>query len=60
MSVSAAVLLLWDKALVWIVALSSGTSGGVLAPLLILGGALGAIEAHWMPFGDSGFWALWA
>jgi CIC family chloride channel protein len=57
-SVSAAVLLLWDKMLVWIVALSSGTSGGVLAPLLILGGALGAIEAHWMPFGDAGFWAL--
>jgi H+/Cl- antiporter ClcA len=58
MSLSAAVMLLWDKMLVWIVALSSGTSGGVLAPLLILGGALGAIEAHWMPFGDAGFWAL--
>ena len=58
MSISAAAMLLWDKALVWVVALSSGTSGGVLAPLLILGGALGAIEAHWMPFGDSGFWAL--
>jgi H+/Cl- antiporter ClcA len=58
MSLSAAVLLLWDKMLVWIVALSSGTSGGVLAPLLILGGALGAIVAHWMPFGDAGFWAL--
>ena len=27
------------KALVWLVALGSGTSGGVLAPLLILGGA---------------------
>jgi H+/Cl- antiporter ClcA len=58
MSIGAAVTLLWDKMLVWIVALSSGTSGGVLAPLLILGGALGAIEAHWMPFGDAGFWAL--
>jgi CBS domain-containing protein len=30
----------------------------VLAPLLILGGALGALESHIMPFGDSGFWAL--
>jgi CIC family chloride channel protein len=58
MSLGAAAMLLWDKMLVWIVALSSGTSGGVLAPLLILGGALGAIEAHWMPFGDAGFWAL--
>jgi len=58
LSMSALLILLFDKAFVWIVALSSGTSGGVLAPLLILGGALGAVEAHWMPFGDTGFWAL--
>jgi CBS domain-containing protein len=58
LGLSAALILLADKAFVWIVALSSGTSGGVLAPLLILGGALGAVEAHWMPFGDAGFWAL--
>jgi len=54
----AAAALLIGKAVVWIVALSSGTSGGVLAPLLIMGGALGALEAHFLPFGDSGFWAL--
>ena len=35
--------LLAVKAAIWIVALLSGTSGGVLAPLLIMGGALGAI-----------------
>ena len=58
MTMGAAATLLWDKALVWITALSSGTSGGVLAPLLILGGALGALEGHFMPFGDPGFWAL--
>jgi hypothetical protein len=46
------------KAAIWIVALSSGTSGGVLAPLLIMGGALGAIEGHFLPFADTGFWAL--
>ena len=40
------------KAAIWIIALSSGTSGGVLAPLLMLGGALGAIEGHWLPGGD--------
>jgi H+/Cl- antiporter ClcA len=50
--------LLLGKATVWVVALSSGTSGGVLAPLLIIGGALGYLEAHFMPFGDTGFWAL--
>jgi CBS domain-containing protein len=58
LSLQAALSLLVDKAAVWIVALSSGTSGGVLAPLLIMGGALGALEAHFAPFGDSGFWAL--
>jgi H+/Cl- antiporter ClcA len=36
LSTAAIVTLLWDKALVWIVALSSGTSGGVLAPLKLL------------------------
>ena len=50
--------LLVDKAGIWIVSLSSGTSGGVLAPLLIMGGALGAVESHIMPFGSAGFWAL--
>src|SRR6185437_979314 len=58
LAIPAVILLLTDKAAVWIAALSSGTSGGVLAPLLIMGGALGALEAHWMPFGGQGFWAL--
>jgi chloride channel protein, CIC family len=49
--------LLIGKVLVWAISLGSGTSGGVLAPLLIMGGALGAIEAHWMPMGDAGLWA---
>lgn len=46
------------KALAWSIALGSGTSGGVLAPLLIMGGALGAFEARWIPIGDPGLWAL--
>src|ERR1043166_5814904 len=50
--------LLIGKALVWAISLGSGTSGGVLAPLLIMGGALGAIEAHWIPIGDAGLWAM--
>jgi H+/Cl- antiporter ClcA len=49
--------LLVVKAIVWLVALGSGTSGGVLAPLLILGGALGALIGQFLP-GASGFWAL--
>jgi H+/Cl- antiporter ClcA/CBS domain-containing protein len=46
------------KALIWAIALGSGTSGGVLAPLLIMGGSLGAIEAHWIHLGDTGLWAM--
>jgi len=58
MTMHDAVALLIGKCAVWIVALSSGTSGGVLAPLLIMGGALGALEAHYLPFADAGFWAI--
>lgn len=53
-----ALLLLIGKAIVWSVALGSGTSGGVLAPLLMMGGALGALESHLIPVGDAGLWAL--
>jgi CBS domain-containing protein len=50
--------LLLAKALMWAVALGSGTSGGVLAPLLIMGGALGALEASVIPGHDAGLWAM--
>lgn len=53
-----AVGLLIGKSLVWSSALGSGTSGGVLAPLLIIGGAVGAVLAQWIPAGDSGLWAM--
>ncbi len=56
--VAAAVIgLLIGKSLVWSVALGSGTSGGVLAPLLMMGGALGALAAGFLPVGDAGLWA---
>jgi chloride channel protein, CIC family len=54
----AVLLLLVVKAVIWSVALGSGTSGGVLAPLLIMGGALGAVFGDFMPIGDVGLWAL--
>jgi H+/Cl- antiporter ClcA len=49
--------LLLVKSAIWIVALASGTSGGVLAPLLILGGSAGWLEGQYLPGGAS-FWAL--
>ncbi|NLS05496.1 chloride channel protein [Rhizobium sp. P32RR-XVIII] len=53
----AVIAILLVKAGIWLVALSSGTSGGVLAPLLILGGALGWLVGLAFP-GEPGFWAL--
>ncbi len=46
------------KAVIWSVALGSGTSGGVLAPLLMMGGALGGVEAWVLPAEGAGFWPL--
>ena len=39
-------------------ALGSGTSGGVLAPLLIMGGGMGAALAGFLPAASPGFWPL--
>jgi len=56
----AAIALLVVKGIIWVVALASGTSGGTLAPLLMMGGAVGVLEAHFLPFGNAGFWSLLA
>ena len=56
--VSSAVLLLAAKAVMWVTALGSGTSGGVLAPLLTLGAGLGVVLAQVLPGGSPGLWAL--
>jgi len=50
--------LLIAKVIIWTVALGSGTSGGVLAPLLMMGAGLGCVLGHWMPGGDPRLWAL--
>jgi chloride channel protein, CIC family len=46
------------KSTIWAVSLGSGTSGGVLAPLLMVGGALGGFEAGFLPVEGAGFWPL--
>jgi chloride channel protein, CIC family len=55
-AVIAGVLLV--KSAIWIVSLGSGTSGGVLAPLLMMGAALGGVEAMFLPHEGAGFWPL--
>ncbi|MBF7013795.1 chloride channel protein [Novosphingobium resinovorum] len=57
LALRAAIALLAVKAAVWLIALGSGTSGGVLAPLLLLGGALGYLLGEVLP-GGSALWAL--
>jgi CIC family chloride channel protein len=46
------------KSIIWSFSLGSGTSGGVLAPLLMMGGALGGLEAMAFPAEGAGFWPL--
>ncbi len=46
------------KTLIWGLSLGSGTSGGVLAPVFMIGGALGTLEGHLFPAVGPGFWAL--
>ncbi|HEY3791999.1 MAG TPA: chloride channel protein [Bradyrhizobium sp.] len=56
-ALSAVVAILLVKSAIWIIALASGTSGGVLAPLLIFGGCAGWLEGQLLP-GEHGAWAL--
>lgn len=46
------------KSIIWAVSLGSGTSGGVLAPLLLMGGALGGLLSSFLPNEGAGFWPL--
>jgi H+/Cl- antiporter ClcA len=55
-TVIAGVLLV--KSAIWVISLGSGTSGGVLAPLLMMGAALGGLEAFFLPQQGAGFWPL--
>ncbi|MGH7592748.1 MAG: chloride channel protein [Gemmatimonadales bacterium] len=46
------------KSTIWAVSLGSRTSGGVLAPLLMMGGALGGVLSMVLPNEGAGFWPL--
>jgi H+/Cl- antiporter ClcA len=46
------------KSVIWAVSLGSGTSGGVLAPLLMIGGAIGGVAGMFLPSEGAGFWPL--
>jgi chloride channel protein, CIC family len=46
------------KWLIWSVALGSGTSGGVLAPVMMIGAGMGALLSYGLPDMGPGFWAM--
>jgi chloride channel protein, CIC family len=46
------------KWLIWAVALGSGTSGGVLAPVMMIGAAMGGLMSYALPDMGPGFWAM--
>src|SRR5205807_2627957 len=54
----AILLLIIVKWGIWSFSLGSGTSGGVLAPLLMMGCALGGLCGPYLPDGGTGFWSL--
>jgi CIC family chloride channel protein len=46
------------KSFIWTFSLGSNTSGGILAPLLMIGGAMGAAMGHVLTPVSQGAWAL--
>ncbi|HTH73858.1 MAG TPA: chloride channel protein [Trinickia sp.] len=58
LALQAVVAIVLVKAIIWVIALASGTSGGVLAPLLMMGAGVGAIVGPYMPGGEPAVWPL--
>jgi CIC family chloride channel protein len=58
LGVGALLLLFVVKLTIWSGALGSGTSGGILAPILMMGAALGGVMGHALPGASPGVWAL--
>jgi CIC family chloride channel protein len=58
MVASAVVGIIVVKIAIWVASLSSGTSGGVLAPLLMIGAAMGALLAQLLPGHAASAWAI--
>jgi H+/Cl- antiporter ClcA len=58
LAVQAVISIVLVKAVIWVIALASGTSGGVLAPLLMMGAGVGALAAPYMPGGEPAVWPL--
>ncbi|HEY5244546.1 MAG TPA: chloride channel protein, partial [Acidimicrobiales bacterium] len=58
LGVDALLLLFAVKLVIWSAGLGSGTSGGILAPVMMLGAAIGGALGHVLPGASPGVWAL--
>ena len=58
LTVGALLLLFVVKLVIWSGGLGSGTSGGILAPILMMGAAIGGVVGHMLPGASPGVWAL--
>jgi CIC family chloride channel protein len=58
LGIAALLTLFAVKLIIWSVGLGSGTSGGILAPVLMMGACLGGILGHVLPGATPGTWAL--
>ncbi len=58
LGIGALLLLFVVKLVIWSGGLGGGTSGGILAPILMMGAALGGIAGHVLPGASPGVWAL--
>jgi H+/Cl- antiporter ClcA len=58
LGIGALIALVCVKLVIWSCGLGGGTSGGILAPVLMMGAALGGILGHVLPGASTGVWAL--
>ena len=58
LGIGALISLFVVKLVIWSGALGSGTSGGILAPIMMMGAALGGVLGHTLPGASPGVWAL--
>ncbi|MGH9075522.1 MAG: chloride channel protein, partial [Acidimicrobiales bacterium] len=58
LSLGALVLLFFVKLVIWAGSLGGGTSGGIIAPILMMGAAVGGVFGHVLPGGSPAVWAL--
>jgi H+/Cl- antiporter ClcA/CBS domain-containing protein len=58
LGLQALVVLFVVKLVIWACGLGGGTSGGILAPILMMGAALGGVIGHGLPGASPAIWAL--